>query len=245
MEEKITELARRIGQAKKIVVLSGAGLSAESGIPTFRGADGLWQKYNIFEIATPEAFERDPEMVWGFYNQRRTDALACEPNPAHYALRELEELVPDFLHITQNVDNLAQRVGMKNILELHGNLFATRCSQCDSPHPHLDGIVPFPTHCQRCGALVRPGVVWFGESVNKIGEAAHALRACQVFLVIGTSAQVQPAASLALLAKQQNAYVAEFNVEETDLSDTLDLLVLGPAGETLPRLIDRLKQHAR
>jgi NAD-dependent deacetylase len=241
MKTKLAELAQHLSDARKVVVLSGAGLSAESGIPTFRGADGLWQKYNIFEIATPEAFERDPALVWEFYNQRRIDALACEPNTAHLALRELEIRFPDFLHVTQNVDNLSQRAGMKNILELHGNLFATRCAQCASPHPHLDGIVPFPTLCQRCGALVRPGVVWFGESVDKIGVAAQALRGCQVFLVVGTSAQVQPAASLALLAKQQGAFVAEFNVEETDLSDTLDLLILGPAGETLPHLITLLK----
>jgi NAD-dependent deacetylase len=234
-------LAEYLQRAEKVVALSGAGLSAESGVPTFRGAAGLWAKYDPYQLATPEAFARDPQLVWEFYNLRRATVRECRPNAAHEALAALETLVPRFIHVTQNVDGLAQQAGGRNVIELHGNLFATVCAVCGSEHPHHADELPFPAHCQRCGGLLRPGVVWFGEPVRRIGEAAQAVQGCDVCLIVGTSNVVYPAASLAAVAKQGGARLAEFNVEKTPLSEAVDFLFLGPVGETLPPVVDRLR----
>ncbi|HPQ69701.1 MAG TPA: NAD-dependent deacylase [bacterium] len=231
------QLAERLAAARKIVALSGAGLSAESGVPTFRGDGGLWRNHQPAALATPEAFAADPQLVWEFYNWRREKVLSVEPNPAHFALAELERAVPAFCHITQNVDALAHRAGGMNIIELHGNLMTTLCSACREVQPHAPAIVSFPTYCDRCGALVRPGVVWFGESVTQFEPALAAMNECDVLLVIGTSALVQPAASLATIARQHGAFVAEFNLEATPLADRVDLFIAGPAGRTLPPLV--------
>lgn len=238
----VSIVADKLRAAERVAVLSGAGLSAESGVPTFRDPNGIWKNRNPFDLATAEAFQRDPALVWEFYNERRAMVLNCRPNAAHYALTRLGEIVPHFVHIAQNVDGLAQQAGGRNIIELHGNLFSTRCSVCHSEHPHLNEIVEFPATCQRCGNLLRPGVVWFGEPVEKIGEAAEAALHCDVFLLIGTSAAVQPAASLALVAKQQQAFVAEFNLKETSASALVDVLVLGPVGQTLPAVLQAMEK---
>jgi NAD-dependent deacetylase len=237
VNDPIAALAAHVARARKIVALSGAGLSAESGVPTFRGAGGLWRTHNAMALATPEAFERDPALVWEFYNERRARVLACAPNPAHLALVELERRAPAFVHITQNVDGLSQRAGGRNIIELHGSLFATRCAQCGADHPHHDGVLAFPSHCHRCGGLLRPGVVWFGEPVERIGEAAQALAGCDVYLVVGTSNLVEPAASLAAIAKRGGALVAEFNLDPTPLTPAADFFLPGPVGQTLPAVV--------
>ncbi len=244
MSDPAVELAAALRNAYRVAALSGAGLSAESGVPTFRGADGLWAKFDPYEIATPEAFERDPAHVWEFYNLRRERALACAPNAAHTALARLERLAPAFAHVTQNVDRLCQRAGGKNVIELHGNIFATRCAHCGSEHPQHSGQVAFPAYCQRCGGLLRPGVVWFGEPVTRLGEAARAVENCDVYLVIGTSSMVQPAAALAAVARQGGAVVAEFNLEPTPLTPQADLVLHGPVGTTLPRVVDLLESKA-
>jgi len=236
-DHTIEQLVEKIAGARKMATLSGAGLSAESGVPTFRDAGGLWRNHNPAELATPEAFNSNPQLVWEFYNWRREKVLAVEPNPAHFALVELEQHVRDFMHITQNVDGLYSRAGGKKIIEVHGNLFATRCFECDTEYPEFDKIVPYPSRCRSCNGLLRPGVVWFGEAVPAMDEAVRTLAGCDVFLVVGTSASVQPAASLALVAKQYGAFVAEFNIEATPLTGQLDLFVTGPVGQTLPPVV--------
>jgi len=238
----ISLVAQKMRAARWVTVLSGAGLSAESGIPTFRDPNGVWKNHNPFDLATVDAFQRDPALVWEFYNERRAMVMTRRPNAAHVALARLGQLVPQFTHIAQNVDGLAQQAGDRNIIELHGNLFSTRCSVCNSEHPHLNEIVEFPATCQRCGNLLRPGVVWFGEPVEKIGEAAEAAMHCDTFLLVGTSAVVQPAASLTLVAKQQHAFVAEFNIKETSASDLVDVVILGPVGRTLPAVIQEMEK---
>ncbi|HPM76268.1 MAG TPA: NAD-dependent deacylase [bacterium] len=237
MNDAQRQLAVKLAAAHKVVALSGAGLSAESGVPTFRGDGGLWRNRRPADLATPAAFAADPQLVWEFYNWRREKVLSVAPNPAHYALVEVERVVPAFCHITQNVDGLAHCAGGTNIIELHGNLLTTLCSVCREAQPHAPAIVPFPTYCDRCGALVRPGVVWFGENVTQFEPAVAMMNECDVLLVIGTSAVVQPAASLATIARRQGAFVAEFNLAETPLTDRLDLFIAGPAGRTLPPLV--------
>lgn len=237
MTDAQRQLAEKLTAARKVVALSGAGLSAESGVPTFRGDGGLWRNHRPADLATPEAFATDPQLVWEFYNWRREKVLSVEPNPAHHALTELERSLPAFCHITQNVDALAHRAGGENIIELHGNLMTTLCSACREAQPHAPVIVPFPTYCEHCGALVRPGVVWFGESVTQFEPALAAMNECDVLLVIGTSAVVQPAASLATIARRQGAFAAEFNLEATPLTDRIDLFIAGPAGRTLPPVV--------
>ncbi|MDP8222370.1 MAG: NAD-dependent deacylase [Candidatus Lernaella stagnicola] len=242
MNASYRDLIETTARAHKISVLSGAGLSVESGVPAFRGPQGLWRNYDPFELATPEAFERDPTLVWEFYNDRRRLLAQCEPNAAHVALVDLEGLLPELVHITQNVDGLAARAGGKNIIRLHGELGATKCSHCGRMAQSDGGEHSFPAYCQNCGGLLRPGVVWFGEPVSMIGQAAQDIHDSQVFMVIGTSAVVQPAASLARLAKQQGAFVADFNLEETAIADLVDAHVRGPVATTLPAFVSEVKK---
>lgn len=240
MEEQISALKKALMNAERVTALTGAGISAESGVPTFRGADGLWRNYNVLELATPQAFSRDPKLVWEFYNWRRNLISALTFNPAHKALAELETRLPEFTLITQNVDGLHLRAGSRNVLEIHGNLWKVRCTRCGEitldPSPDMG---PLPK-CTRCNGLLRPHVVWFGESLDQdlLRKAVDAARTCQVMLVIGTSAVVQPAASLALEAKGASALVAEINIERTPHSGYLDYTLLGKAGEIMPRLVE-------
>lgn len=226
--------------ADRVAVLTGAGVSAESGIPTFRGAGGLWKNYQATDLATPQAFDRDPKLVWEFYNRRREliGQKAC--NPAHAALVQLERLTPHFTLITQNVDGLHRLAGSENILELHGNIWRVQCTRCGERFldrsPHM-GALP---QCRGCGGLLRPGVVWFGESLDPdiLNRSIAACQTCRVMLVIGTSSVVQPAASLAFTAKSGGALVAEINIEKTPGSDHMDMVLLGKAGDVVPRLIE-------
>ena len=225
--------------AVSVVVLTGAGISAESGIPTFRDPGGLWRQYRPEELATPEAFERDPKLVWEWYDWRRSIIAAAQPNAGHLALAELERRKPRFTLVTQNVDGLHDRAGSRNILKLHGDIWLVRCLRCGEER--YDRRVPLgdlPPRCE-CGGLVRPGVVWFGEPLPERvwARAIQATADADVFLVAGTSAVVYPAAGLVPLAKSSGARVIECNMEETPFSDVLDRSFRGAAGEILPRLI--------
>jgi NAD-dependent deacetylase len=235
----LEELARRLVRAERVTVLTGAGISAESGVPTFRGADGLWRRYRAVDLATPEAFAQDPALVWEFYNWRRELLAPLRPNPAHLALVEMEQRLPRLNLVTQNIDGLHQAAGSRAVVELHGNIWWVRCTQCQQVSE--DRRVPLPKlpACQACGGLLRPHVVWFGETLEAdILQAAYdAVEHCQVMLVIGTSALVQPAASMGLHARRSGAFVAEINLEPTPNSEVSDVTVLGKAGEVLPRLV--------
>jgi NAD-dependent deacetylase len=222
-----------------VAVLTGAGVSAESGIPTFRGAGGFWKDYRPEDLATPEAFARDPRLVWEWYDWRRQLIAKAAPNPAHFALAHLETRKPRFTLITQNVDGLHDRAGSRRILKLHGDIWRMRCTVCGANWPDRRAPLPkIPPHCQ-CGGLARPGVVWFGEALpdGMMQEAEHAARSAAVFLVIGTSAVVYPAAGLVPYARQSGAKVIEINPEATPFSGMVDCALQGPAGELLPELL--------
>jgi len=222
-------------------VLTGAGISAESGIPTFRGEDGLWRNYRAEQLATPEAFAAQPEIVWEWYRWRRSIISQAQPNAAHRALVELERLSPEFLLITQNVDNLHRRAGSESIVELHGNIFGERCSE-EGVVVETEASADESLNRCSCGALLRPDVVWFGEMLppEALERAFNAARRCDLMLVVGTSALVQPAASIPLIAKESGAYVVEINRDPTPISTLVDDSILGLAGEVLPQLIAHL-----
>lgn len=238
-EEKIRLVSERLRQAVKVVVLTGAGISAESGVPTFRGSDGIWQHYRVTDLATPEAFARDPELVWAFYNWRRELISRVEENRAHRALVALEQTVPDFTLVSQNVDGLHHRAGSKNIIEVHGNLWRVQCTACDQIYVDMSVDMGKLPQCRDCGGLLRPDVVWFGESLDGqlLYRAEEAARNCEVMLVIGTSGIVYPVAFLPALAKDGGAFVVEINQEETPVSPGLDLTILGQAGDIVPLLV--------
>jgi len=235
----IPQAKQWLSEARRIAVLTGAGISAESGVPTFRGPDGLWRTHKPEELATPGAFARDPKLVWEWYDWRRSLIAKVEPNPGHIALAALEDRSPEFTLVTQNVDGLHERAGSRRIRRLHGSIWRVRCTECGAET--TDDRVPLPEIPPRCGcgALVRPGVVWFGESLpEKEWQAAErAATHCDLLIVAGTSAQVYPAAALIPMAAQSGARVIEINMEDTPLSGVAGLSLRGRAGEILPRLI--------
>jgi len=220
-----------------VVVLTGAGISAESGVPTFRGEGGLWRNYRPEQLATPEAFHRDPALVWEWYDWRRGLIGSCAPNAAHETLAEMEAALADFTLITQNVDGLHQAAGSRNMLELHGNIWRIRCVACGrTMENHQVPMPQSPPRCSECGGLLRPDVVWFGESLPPavLDSAWAAAARCRSMLVIGTSAVVQPAASLPLVAQRNSAQLIEINPAETPLSVYAHQVLRGPAAEVLP-----------
>jgi NAD-dependent protein deacetylase/lipoamidase len=225
--------------AKRIVVLTGAGISAESGIPTFRGAGGLWRNFRAEDLATPAAFARDPKLVWEWYDWRRGLIANARPNAGHEAIAELERRVAGFTLITQNVDGLHRQADSRNVLEIHGSIWILRCVQCGAERE--DRSVPLnelPPRCH-CGGIERPGVVWFGEGLDARvwHNAEEAAISADVLLVAGTSAVVYPAASLVPLAKRSGARVIEINLDETPISSVVDCSLRGASGEILPQLI--------
>ena len=233
------EIRSKLQAAQSIAVLTGAGISAESGVPTFRGPDGLWHNFRPEQLARPEAFESDSRLVWEWYNWRRELIEPIEPNPAHYALVEIERQSPQFTLITQNVDGLHSKAGSQNVLEIHGNIWKVRCTCCGAVTDNYDVPIEIPPTCHQCSGLLRPHVVWFGEMLpqTELSAAQIAATQCDFMLVIGTSAVVQPAASFAVIAKRAGAYVVEVNIERTPLSDIVDRTCIGKAAETLPKLI--------
>lgn len=233
------ELQERLAKAGRVAVLTGAGVSAESGVPTFRGAGGLWRKYRAEDLATPEAFHRNPKLVWEWYDSRRQLIARCQPNAAHRAIALLERRVPEFLLITQNVDGLHRLAGSVRLVELHGNLWRVRCLDDGKVTENLEvPLQVMPPRCG-CGGLLRPDVVWFGEALppEALQEAYDLAESCDVFLVVGTSVVVQPAASLPAIARRRGAYVVEVNLEPTPLTSLAQESHHGKAAEILPRLL--------
>ena len=241
-------LIAALQRAKHVVVFTGAGVSAESGIATFRDAlTGLWERFNVADLATPKAFQSDEELVWGWYEWRRMRVLQAQPNPAHLAIAALARHVPKLTVITQNVDDLHERGGSVDVLHLHGSLHNPRCSVCGNAHTLPSGIPKepeggrrlCPPRCRQCGESVRPGVVWFGEDlpVNELSRAFAAAGKCDVLFVIGTSGLVQPAASIPSLAKRVGAMVVQVNPMITELDSVCAWLLRGAAGEIMPRLL--------
>ena len=229
--------------ASSIAVLTGAGVSAESGVPTFRGGSlngpGLWKQYRAEELATPAAFESDPKLVWEWYDWRRGLIAEARPNPGHYALAKAEARTPNFTLITQNVDGLHEFAGSRNVLRLPGSIWILRCVECRREREDRRTPLPeIPPRCE-CGGMLRPAVVWFGEALPaKIWQDAQvAARSADLFLLIGTSAVVYPAAGLATMAKSAGARVVEINIAETGFSDSIDEFLQGPSGELLPQLM--------
>lgn len=233
-------LVAQLRRATYVVVLTGAGISAESGVPTFRQAQtGLWAQYDPRALATPQAFRRQPQLVWDWYAWRRELVAGVAPNPGHFALADMERLAPRFTLITQNVDSLHQRAGSRVVIELHGNLARTKCSREERVVETWPATDERPPRCPDCGALLRPDVVWFGEALpaKALDAAFDAARAADVFLTIGTSGIVQPAASLPLLAQSGGAVTVEINPEETPLSHRMAYTLRGPSGLLLPALV--------
>ena len=235
----MSQVRQWLDDASSIAVLTGAGVSAESGIPTFRGKGGLWKQYRPEDLATPQAFARDPKLVWEWYDWRRGLIARAAPNPGHVALAAIESRASKFTLITQNVDDLHERGGSRNVLHVHGSIWTVRCLDCHTETTDMRAPLPdLPPRCE-CGGLLRPGVVWFGETLPpRVWESAErAARQADLFLVVGTSAVVYPAAGLAQIAKASGARVVEINLAATPLSGEIDESLEGPSGELLPQLI--------
>ncbi len=235
-----------LAQADRIAVLTGAGISAESGIPTFRDPGGIWEEFDPQELANVQAFLDNPDLVQRWYAHRRQLALDTEPNDGHRALAALERRVSHFTLITQNVDNLHQRAGSERVVELHGNITRNYCMDCEreAADEELASLAEGePARCPECGGLIRPDVVWFGEMLppDALHTAQDAAQQADVFLSVGTSAIVHPAAGLPLLAKDHGAYVAEVNIKPSAITDRVDELVRGKAGEVLPILAEAVE----
>ncbi len=222
-----------------MTVLTGAGISADSGVPTFRGPDGLWKNFRPEELASPEAFERNPQLVWEWYNWRRELLSTKQPNPAHDALVQLEQQIPNFWVITQNVDGLHAAAGTQRLTEIHGNIWKVRCTACQNIMSNHEVPLPFPPTCSVCSGLLRPHIVWFGESLapKDLEQSYAALEGCDVLLIIGTSGVVYPAASFAPVAKDHGAFVVELNLETTSNSSVVDVSFQGRAKELVPLLL--------
>ena len=240
------DLRKRLASARSVCVLTGSGISAESGLPTFRGIGGLWRTHRVEQLASPQGFARDPRLVWTWYKERRTAHKGVEPSPAHAALAELERRNTDFTLVTQNVDSLHLLAGSRNVLELHGKLREAKCTQCDARRP-LDDVIAALRNASahdeldalrhECGGMWRPDIVWFGESLppDVLAAAFDAARRAELMLVVGTSGIVQPAASLAT-KRCTRAYVVEINPEETALTPHADRSIRARASDVLPEL---------
>jgi NAD-dependent deacetylase len=232
-------LAARIQSANHVMVLTGAGVSAASGVPTFRGAGGLWRSFRSEDLATPEAFDRDPRLVWEWYDWRRSTIAACEPNAAHQVLARWSRR-PGFTLVTQNVDGLHERAGSANVIRMHGSIWELRCrASCTDRRweDHRTPLPDLPPRCPACGGLARPGVVWFGELLDPdVLQRSIEATSCDVFIAVGTSALVHPAAGLIARAKAHGAYTVEINPEPTEGSRYLDMVIPLGAEYALPML---------
>jgi NAD-dependent deacetylase len=237
------EVVKLLRSAQRVAVLTGAGISAESGLATFRGAGGLWEGQRVEDVATPSAFARDPRLVWRFYNLRRANLAKVQPNPGHQALVTLEQRLGDgFTLVTQNVDGLHQQAGSSNVLEIHGAIRRVRCTGCGVTEDRGTLELPDLPACAACGHLLRPDVVWFEERLPPgiWSRAEQAVSNCQCLLVVGTSALVYPAAGLIDTAQAAGAKVIEINVTPTSATAGVDVALQGPSGKVLPELLSRL-----
>jgi NAD-dependent deacetylase len=236
MDNRI-KAAELIRTARHLVVLTGAGISKESNVPTFRGKDGLWKQYNVMDLATPQAFNRNPALVWEWYVWRQNLIAQCEPNPAHFTLAKWEKNRILKSLITQNVDGLHRKAGSTNVLEVHGNIWSLKCTHC-SYHAQITQPAQSLPYCPKCKANLRPDVVWFGESLpsRTMNQVYKELHKADTILVIGTSALVQPAASFPLLVQRHGGRILEINLEETPLTSVVNIHLSGKAGELLPQL---------
>lgn len=243
-EIKVSDkLKSLLTKSTRVVVLTGAGISAESGVPTFRGEEGLWKKFRPEELATFDAFMANPELVWEWYEYRRKIVEEIKPNPGHLALVDFQNHFDQFDLVTQNVDGLHHQAGSRNVVELHGNIRKNKCIQCGKKYESLEGTIEgVPPKCP-CGGNIRPDVVWFGEMLpqDAIRHAFDVSERCDLFFSVGTSAVVHPAASLPSIAKRSGAFVAEVNVSPTEISHLVDETLLGKSGEILPSLAKFLK----
>ena len=235
-------IKEKLLEAKKIVFVTGAGISQESGIPTFRGNDGLWRNYDAMKLATIDAFYENPKLVWEWYNDRRKNIFQAKPNDGHFAIAELENFV-DVTVLTQNIDGLHQKAGSKKVLELHGSIIKIKCTVCDFKTEITDEISEVPPKCT-CGNILRPDVVWFGEALNqKIWQNAMILaNQCDLMVIAGTSLVVSPANTLPIYAKQNDAFLIEINPENTEMSSQMDLTIKNTSAISLPQLVSIYKK---
>ncbi len=229
--------------SKKIVFFTGAGISAESGIPTFRGSNGIWNKLKPEELANFNAFLKNPELVWEWYQHRRKIVNETKPNKGHLAIALFENYFDSVTVITQNIDNLHKRAGSKTVYELHGNIERNYCIDCHSfynDNPESLGKIP---KCKKCGGLIRPDVVWFGEFLpqDQFSKSEKAVRECDIFFSVGTSSIVFPAASLIYTAKDSRCFMIEVNINRTETSHLFDKVFLGQAGKVLPEILNKIK----
>ncbi|RMD50232.1 MAG: NAD-dependent deacylase [Ignavibacteria bacterium] len=246
--KRYEELVDKLLDAENVLFFTGAGISAESGISTFRGKDGLWNKLKPEELASFDAFMKNPDMVWEWYQYRRKIIHRAKPNAGHKSIAKFQDFFKEVNVVTQNIDNLHQRAGSENVYELHGSIERNYCVDCrreyNSPNFGFDDKVP---HCTYCGGLIRPDVVWFGEVLpqNVFAAAENKASQCDVCFVVGTSAVVYPAAYIPITAKNSGAYLVEINIEETEISSMVHLNLFGKAGEVLPKIIKMLEQSKK
>ncbi|MGY5148498.1 MAG: SIR2 family NAD-dependent protein deacylase [Candidatus Nitrosopumilus sp. bin_68KS] len=234
-------IKNQVQNIKKIVVVTGAGVSQESGIPTFRGKDGLWRNYDAMKLATIDAFYDNPKLVWTWYNERRVNIFAAKPNPGHKAIAELEKYAQVSV-LTQNIDGLHQKAGSTDVLELHGSIIKIKCSVCNYNEEIISEFLVIPPIC-KCGNILRPDVVWFGESLpQNVWQKAMILASqCDLMVIVGTSLVVSPANTLPMYAKQSNAILIEINPENTEMSSEMDLAIKNTGANSLPELVSLFK----
>ncbi|MEM6370018.1 MAG: NAD-dependent deacylase [Myxococcota bacterium] len=240
MGSELQELRALIQSRRPLTVLTGAGISAESGVPTFRDGNGLWRNHDPMEIATPEAFNRDPKLSWEFYQERRAKLVEVAPNLGHHAVAAFQARRPETALITQNVDALHREAGSDRLIEMHGCIWNVRCTECrfEEENRHVD--LHLPPRCPDCGALLRPDIMWFGEHYQEsmMDEIEQLLGRGGIMLVVGTSGHVHPAAAFAGYARQQGAFCIEINPNGTLNESDMDVVVRAPAGEVLPLLLE-------
>ena len=235
-------IKNQIKDAKKIVFVTGAGISQESGIPTFRGKGGLWRNYDAMKLATIDAFYENPKLVWEWYNERRENIFSVSPNQGHKAIADLEKYVKVII-LTQNIDGLHQKAGSSEVLELHGSIVKIKCTVCDFKDEIMTKFSEIPPLC-KCGNILRPDVVWFGESLpediwkHAIVQASQ----CDMMIIAGTSLVVSPANTLPIYAKQNNAYLIEINPEKTEMSSEMDLIINDTSANVLPKIVSMFKE---
>ena len=236
-------IKEQIKNAKKIVFVTGAGMSQESGIPTFRGKDGLWRNHDAMKLATIDAFYDNPKLVWEWYNERRNDIFAANPNQGHKAVAEFEKFA-EVVVMTQNIDGLHQKAGSSEVLELHGSIVKIKCTVCDFKEEIMTEFNEIPPLC-KCGNILRPGVVWFGESLPQdIWEKAIILSSqCDLMIIAGTSLVVSPANTLPIYAKQNNATLIEINPQDTEMSSEMDLVIRKTSAIALPEFVRLFKEN--